>query len=85
MWRTFKSKYAGTCKRCGHEFEAGTVIVWNTRTRYVAHRDCGNPDRLLERDALRVRMEEESRAFQQAMRGAPRYRQENGQWVRIEE
>lgn len=68
MWRTMKSKYAGTCKRCAKDFEEGTVIIWNSRTRYVAHKDCNRPDAMLKRDAIRASMAEEQRAFLAAMR-----------------
>lgn len=44
MWRTFASRYAGTCQRCGESFAAGTRIVWNRNTRYTAHKACQTPE-----------------------------------------
>lgn len=67
MYKTFKSRFAGTCGRCGKDFEAGTVIIWNPRTKYTAHRWCETPDRLLRRDEIRADMAREAAAFHAMM------------------
>lgn len=41
MFKTIISRYAGTCKRCRHDFEAGTRIRYGGRGRtYHLAADC---------------------------------------------
>lgn len=45
MFKTITARYAGTCRRCGEAFEAGTRIRYGGRGRtYHLKADCGESE-----------------------------------------